>query len=79
MNLFSPKFYGGMNQFMITLGIMIASIFGFVVGEHKTPSYPYIWRLLMGFPIFIGLIQLWLLIVIFKSESPWYYKIKDQK
>ena len=72
-------FYGGMNQFMITFGIMTASIFGFLVGEDDNLSYPYISRLLMGFPISICIIQSWLLIYVFKSESPLFYKIKCHK
>ena len=72
-------FYGGMNQFMITFGIMTASIFGFLVGEDDNLSYPYISRLLMGFPISVSIIQSWLLIYVFKSESPLFYKIKCHK
>ena len=64
---------------MITFGIMIASIFGVVVGNHDSPSYEFVWRLLMGFPIVISIIQSLLLLFIFKSESPLFYKIKLQQ
>ena len=57
----------------------LASIFGVIVGDYNSPSYQFVWRLLMGFPIVISIIQSLLLLFIFKSESPLFYKIKLQQ
>ena len=73
-------FTGGINQFMITFGIMIASIFGVIVGKQANElSYGIVWRFLMGFPVFVSIAQVALLLFIFKSESPLYYKVHMKK
>lgn len=64
---------GGLNQFMITFGIMIASLFGLGVVNHS-PAYPIVWRLIMGFPALVSITQLILLIFVFKFDSPLFDK-----
>ena len=61
---------------MVTFGIMISSIIGFAVPHSTDPIYGFLWRVLMGFPIFASITQLLLLLFVFKSESPIFYKLK---
>lgn len=69
--------YGAFNQFMITFGIMVAAILGMAVPDYnKHPvSYQLTWRFLFAGPIVFGAIQVTLLMVYFKKDSPTYYKI----
>ena len=63
---------------MVTFGIMIASIIGFAVPRHDNSLYWLYWIILMGFPVLISIAQLLLLIFVFKSESPLFYKWNGQ-
>mmetsp|Transcript_18798 Transcript_18798/g.21610 ORF Transcript_18798/g.21610 Transcript_18798/m.21610 type:complete len:130 (+) Transcript_18798:392-781(+) len=65
---------------MITFGIMFTSIVGFLVdGCDKSFYNEFIWRLLMGFPLVISLIQLYFLLFKFKLESPIFYNQNGNK
>ena len=63
-------FFGAFNQFMITAGIMVASIFGLLSGSH---SIELTYRLVFSFPLLLITIQVFLLLCYFQNESPEYY------
>mmetsp|Transcript_5238 Transcript_5238/g.6216 ORF Transcript_5238/g.6216 Transcript_5238/m.6216 type:complete len:491 (+) Transcript_5238:21-1493(+) len=78
---------GAINQFMVTAGIMIADILGFAVpyaqkeGEININGEVYtsqVWRIVFAIPGGIAIIQTILLLLIFRYDTPKFYK-QNQK
>ena len=74
---------GSLHQMMICLGVLAATLFGLAVPQvtdHNAPQEEYdkinnnwTWRLILAFPLLISLLQLLLIFIIYKFDSPRYY------
>lgn len=75
---------GAINQFMVTAGIMVADILGFIVpyeyleGPENIPNPDVlttkIWRVVFIIPGVIAILQSLLVAFIFRNDTPKYYK-----
>mmetsp|Transcript_32703 Transcript_32703/g.28971 ORF Transcript_32703/g.28971 Transcript_32703/m.28971 type:complete len:477 (-) Transcript_32703:66-1496(-) len=75
---------GSLSQFMVTVGIMIAYLFGFLVpirylkdeGETPNPEIytTQVWRIVFIIPAAISVIQSILLLLIFRFDTPKFYR-----
>lgn len=75
-------FVSAINLFMVTFGIMIISILGFAVpnkvGDENRSQYLVVKIILMGvIPALLSILQICLLLFVFKLESPVFYKEKN--
>mmetsp|Transcript_17593 Transcript_17593/g.15506 ORF Transcript_17593/g.15506 Transcript_17593/m.15506 type:complete len:486 (+) Transcript_17593:14-1471(+) len=80
---------GALNQFMVTFGIMISYFFGFLapikyIKGQEDNIDPAIfttqsWRIVFIIPAFIALFQTIMLLLVFKHDTPTYYKQKGRK
>ena len=70
---------GTLNQFNAVAGILVANSLSFLVPypQNFEAGTLTIWRLLFAFPALIALLQLLLLIFVFKLDTPKYYKNID--
>lgn len=70
---------GTLNQFNAVTGILVANSLSFLVPypQNFEAGTLKIWRLLFAFPALIALLQLLLLIFVFKLDTPNYYKSLD--
>ena len=68
---------GTLNQFMASFGVMIANSLAFMVPykENLTDSNFEIWRVVFVFPAIISILQLLLLLFVFRLDTPKYYQI----
>lgn len=81
---------GAINQFMVTAGIMVADILGFIVPyEYKKGVIPdgeknlnpevfttKIWRIVFIIPACLAIFQTLLVLFIFRNDTPKFYKQK---
>lgn len=81
---------GAINQFMVTAGIMIADILGFIIpykyikgkGDKDINNEIYstkIWRLIFIIPLILAVLQTILVLFVFRNDTPKYYKQKRMK
>ena len=68
-------------QIFVVIGMVLSCLIGFLCSYiHTTDNRnPIGWRLMFGFPIFIALFQLYMLLKYFDRETPTFYLAREQK
>mmetsp|Transcript_18935 Transcript_18935/g.18607 ORF Transcript_18935/g.18607 Transcript_18935/m.18607 type:complete len:128 (+) Transcript_18935:378-761(+) len=74
---------GGLNQVMVTVGIMVGYFFGFLAplkldlenNPNPTVKTTNSWRFVFMIPAFVAIIQSFLLIIVFTDDTPKYYRL----
>lgn len=71
--------YGSFTQILITFGIMLAYFMGLVIPDKiKDDDHSFLvegyWRILFGFPILLGIIQIILFLTIYNYDTPKHLK-----
>ncbi|CAI2367973.1 unnamed protein product [Moneuplotes crassus] len=74
---------GGLNQVMVTVGIMVGYFFGFLAplkldlenNPNPTVKTTNSWRFVFMIPAFVAIIQSLLLIIVFTDDTPKYYRL----
>lgn len=81
-------FYGTLHQLMITIGILLSTVFGLAFGaapadtnlDFEISLFQQVWwRFIFGFPAVIALAGILLLWLVYTTESPHYLVEKGQK
>jgi MFS family permease len=71
---------GAINQLMIVSGIVLTNVIALFVTNRVVPENPIIsdfpiwssWRIIFGLPLVIAVVQILLLLLVFKNETPRY-------
>ena len=73
---------GIINQFMVCFGILLSYIVGIIFVPYPgnlEKANSKIWRLVFGFPLIFIVIQVLLLLFVFRLDSPKYYRQKREE
>lgn len=79
VNEVSPDCYKGLfgcfHQVAIAAGILVTYLIStaFISDTPYNLSHYYLWRLAMGLPSILAIIQIFMMLVVFRYDSPQYY------
>ena len=73
---------GMMSQFMITFGILLSFLVSFIavpLQDADNFDKNQGWRIVFGFPVLLSLLQVPLLLFVFRLDSPKFYEVKGRQ